>query len=122
MQLASNFEVALGLLLMCVLYFSGLLVCPSYFLFTRKEERRFKTEMLAGFALQVFCAVCVWLAVGYYRSVGNPDWNYAWLYLIPVNAVALAYFAFMPFWTKFYKKADPASTENDRAGPAMTDS
>lgn len=118
MQLASNFEIALGLLFMCALYFSGLVVAPAYFLFTRKKERRFKKEMLAGFALQLFWSAGVWLAVGHYRSVGNPDWHYAWLYLIPVNAVALGYFGFMPFWTKFYKKeADPVGTDNSGAAP-----
>ena len=118
MQPVSNFEVALGVLFMFTLYFSGLLVAPTYFLFTRMKKRRFKKEMFAGFALQVLWSVCVWFAVRYYRSVGNPDWYYAWIYLVPVNAVALAYFAFMPLWTKFYKKeSDPVGVDNSRGEP-----
>jgi hypothetical protein len=100
----SSLGVFFGFVFMTALYFSALLIPGGYFIFTRSSRRRYSKEMIVGFALQLFWTVCVWLAVGHYRRVGNQDWHYAWLYLVPVNFVGLIYYLAMPVWAQVYEK------------------
>ncbi len=84
-------------------YATPLVVPPLYFVATFEKQRRYSREMIIGFVLQLFWTLMVWVAVRHYRLAGNPDWLFAWYYLVPVNAVGICYFATMPLWT-FYKR------------------
>ena len=87
-----------------IFYFTPLVIAPAYFWRTRGGARRYTKEMWIGFALQLFWTACVWFAVHHLRIIGNPDWFFAWYYLVPVNLVGDIYFASMPIWTSIYKR------------------
>ncbi len=75
-----------------LLYFGALLV-PAYYFFTRGKYASAGKAMLFGVVIQFVWIVAVGFLVHHSRRAGYRDYYYGWALLIPMNFVAVVYYA-----------------------------